>query len=272
MDGLEQPALVSVVLPTFNRAATLERAISSVLQQDYAALELIVVDDGSTDATQAVLAGIPDGRMTVLSMPRNRGQAHARNAGISRARGDLVAFQDSDDEWLPGKLSLQVRALQTAGPEVGVVYCDMLRFYRNGKQEPLLAPTVRRGVIFDERPFLYQSHQLGIQSCLIRHDLLAEAGGFNEELRCLEDLELFLRLAQECDFLRIPQILVHYYETEGVSAQTHWEHEARRYLLRRYGLKLVLAHPRRFAREFLTLWASRRVPANADSKSTFTSQ
>ncbi|MGB3624622.1 MAG: glycosyltransferase family 2 protein, partial [Henriciella sp.] len=103
-------SLVSVVIPTYNRARTLRRAVESVLRQSYTNLELIVVDDASTDDTKAVLSSINDPRMRVITYEFNRGCAAARNIGARDARGEYLAFQDSDDEWLADKLSKQVAA------------------------------------------------------------------------------------------------------------------------------------------------------------------
>ncbi len=104
--------LVSVVLPTRDRARLVEGAVASVLEQDVHSLELVVVDDASQDDTIERLAAIDDGRLTVVSLPKPVGAAGARNIGIARSTGALIAFQDSDDEWLPAKLQLQVRHLE----------------------------------------------------------------------------------------------------------------------------------------------------------------
>jgi glycosyltransferase involved in cell wall biosynthesis len=115
--SIEEPfgGLVSVVLPTYNRATTLRRAINSVLQQGYRNLELIVVDDGSTDATQEVVRKITDPRLRYHLQAKNGGASRARNQGLAMAKGDYIAFQDSDDEWLADKLEKQVRAAEAAG-------------------------------------------------------------------------------------------------------------------------------------------------------------
>src|SRR6516225_1088149 len=99
---------VSVVLPTFERANTLLRSVTSVLEQTYPNLELIVVDDGSTDRTAALIGDIKDARLKYVRLARNRGQAVARNVGISESQGVLIAFQDSDDTWQIDKLERQV--------------------------------------------------------------------------------------------------------------------------------------------------------------------
>ena len=95
---------VTVVLPTHDRAKLLRRAIDSVLSQDYQDLELIVVDDASTDDTQTVVQQFADQRIRYVRLADRQGATAARNAGISAARGEFIGFQDSDDEWLPGKL------------------------------------------------------------------------------------------------------------------------------------------------------------------------
>jgi len=116
MTSMASAPLVSVVMPAYNVAWCVGRAVDSVLAQDYERRELIVVNDGSTDETRALLAGYGE-RVTVIDQ-ENRGMSAARNAGIRRARGDYVAFLDADDRWLPGKLSRQVELMETR-PELG---------------------------------------------------------------------------------------------------------------------------------------------------------
>ena len=106
--------LISVILPTYNRAHTLMRAVTSVLNQDYREIELIVVDDASTDGTTELLESIADPRLRVIRHDHNKGVAGATNTGIQAARGEIIAFQDSDDEWLDGKLSHQMARLAAA--------------------------------------------------------------------------------------------------------------------------------------------------------------
>ena len=103
---------VSVIIPTFNRCATLPRSINSVLRQTMSDLEIIVVDDGSRDNTETWIHSIKDPRVRYYKLSENRGPARARNVGISCSRGELLAFLDSDDEWMEDKLAKQVRALK----------------------------------------------------------------------------------------------------------------------------------------------------------------
>ena len=113
-DKFDAP-LVSVVLPTFNRERLLPRAINSVLNQTYKNLELIIVNDGSTDDTEKVVKGYSDKRIRYYKQELNKGGSAARNVGIKLARGELISFQDSDDEWLPEKLERQVRKFSEVG-------------------------------------------------------------------------------------------------------------------------------------------------------------
>ena len=117
------PPRVSVVIPTYNRAGLLPRAVASVLAQTWTEFELLIVDDHSTDGTPAAIARFADGRIRSFRHPRNSGQSKALNTGIGHARGDYLAFLDDDDEWLPGKLAAQVAVLDAAPSGVGLVYC-----------------------------------------------------------------------------------------------------------------------------------------------------
>ena len=117
---------VSVILPTFNRADLLPRSVDSVLEQTFGDFELIIVDDGSTDNTAAIVRDHKDTRIHYIGLAHNRGQAHARNIGIAESQGTLIAFQDSDDTWESGKLAKQVHILD-CDAEVAGVYCDLLR-------------------------------------------------------------------------------------------------------------------------------------------------
>jgi glycosyltransferase involved in cell wall biosynthesis len=230
---------VSVILPTFDRAAVIRRSIRSVLGQTYGDFELIVVDDGSTDATLEQVASFHDRRIRRIRLERNLGPAAARNAGIEAARGRLLAFQDSDDEWLPEKLGRQLRAFERCGPGVGVVYSDMGRIHRDGTRECHRSPEVLRGRPIDPATGFYQVYNLGIQSAVIRRESLAAVGGFNEELRALEDLDLFVRLSGRVGFHHLPVPLVRYHESAGISQDMAAKLVARRHLLRLHGEQLA---------------------------------
>lgn len=189
------PPLISVVLPTYNRAGTLERAIRTVLGQTFRALELIVVDDGSTDGTAAVLAAIGDERLRPMRLPRNRGAAAARNAGLAEARAAWIAFQDSDDEWLPQKLDLQWQVAAEAPPEVGLILGGYLAEQQSRRTAVRPASILSGG---DAQPDLLDGWPIITPTWLARKSLLDALGGFDTSYACLEDWDLVFRMADRC--------------------------------------------------------------------------
>ncbi len=240
--------IVSVIVPTHNRRDLLPRALASVLGQSYRAMEVLVVDDGSTDGSADAVAAIGDDRIQLIRCDTNRGQSTARNLGISRARGSLIAFQDSDDEWLPDKLARQVGVMKERSG-VTMVYGDLLRIPRVGASFVISSPGITRGRIMDDRPSGYVAYGIGIQTCLIRADAIKRTGGFNERMFCFEDLEFFLRFNQRFVSARIPEPLVRYHNTDGVSRVTNHEYEARKHLLRRFWWPILRQRPSWFRRE-----------------------
>ena len=233
------PPGVSVVLPTYNRAQTLGRAVESVLSQTFGDLELVVVDDGSTDETGAVLlAYAGDRRVRIIREARNAGCAAARNLGLSASAGRYVAFQDSDDEWRPDRLKKAVAALDKLPPEFGVFYSDMLRVEGDGGSHYLASPAVRRGVFIDPQTLDYTVHGVGIQTALIRRECFDRVGLFDVALPRLIDLDLFIRLSDHFDFFHQREPLVNYYATGGISADMNALAEARRHLIGKYYRRL----------------------------------
>ena len=179
--------LVSVVIPTYNRAALLREAVASVLAQSYAAFELIVVDDGSTDATAAFLRTARAVRLVRQDHTGMPGQA--RNAGARAARGEYLAFLDSDDLWLPHKLAVQVAAAAAAGDAINHTRERWLRGgrvisqrgQRHRRSGNLFADSLRKCII-------------GPSTVLLRREVFEAAGGFRDDLEIAEDYELWLRL------------------------------------------------------------------------------
>jgi glycosyltransferase involved in cell wall biosynthesis len=190
--------LVSVVIPTFNRAATVVRAIESVLQQTYRPIEVIVVDDGSTDGTQEVLKAY--GSALVYLRQDNAGPAAARNRGIRESQGGLIAFLDSDDVWLAAKLERQVAVLEGAGPETPCCLCDTLMRTPDGREQSAFAIAWLRmrepeGLWLNPAAVLATRFVLFCQAVLVRRPFLLDCQGFDEQLWFMEDHDLALRLA-----------------------------------------------------------------------------
>ena len=233
---MNRPA-ISVVLPTRNRAATLDRAVRSVLGQTWRDLELIVVDDGSSDDTRAVLNALRgEANLTVLHLGEGRGCAAARNVGVDTSRGHWLAFQDSDDEWHPDHLAAAIATAAEAGADV--VYGDLRRVARNGTETLSPAPEMRVGRLIDERRKDYQAEGIGIQSSLIQREALAEAGTFDERLGRYIDLDVFARLALTRKFAKTGRARVRYYAGPGISTDRKALVDARRLLMEKHAARL----------------------------------
>lgn len=222
--------LVSVVLPTHNRLHVLPRAVHSVLGQTYTDLELIVVDDGSNDGTAEWLASLSDTRLRHLKLEERRGAAAARNAGVRAARGQLVAFQDSDDEWLPSKLELQVAALMSAPQGVDWIGGSYL-VWGEGRPRYVRSSRLEHGQ--DYATDLLEGQPFVTPTWLVRRERLHEVGLFDESMPCLEDWDLIFRLDLRCRFWAVPQmVLVRHGSTDSVFGDLQ---------KRRVGLTVMLA-------------------------------
>jgi glycosyltransferase involved in cell wall biosynthesis len=231
--------IVSVVLPTYNRASTLERAIRSVLYQTFTDFEVIIVDDRSNDGTQGVLERYAAHDKVRVVTQLERGCALARNLGVSISEGRYIAFQDSDDEWHPDFLAKAVRALDRASAETGVFYSDMLRVDVHGHATPWNSPEVQKGVLIDEASLDFQVTGIGVQSTVTRRECFAAIGGFDKGLPRFIDLELFIRLAQQFQFHHCREALVKYHAMEGISTNRAALVTARRHLLNKYRSRLA---------------------------------
>jgi glycosyltransferase involved in cell wall biosynthesis len=185
---------VSVVIPTFNRADSVARAIRSVLAQDWPAAEIIVVDDGSTDGTADVLHAFEADHPQTLRVisQTNHGVAFARNAGIRAAKHDFVAFLDSDDRWMPTKLSRQIEQFQRV-PELSLNFTGYI--LENPNQSRVIAPANwppdRQAVL----EALLTGCCIAPSTVIARRDALVRAGLFDVALRRCEDHDLWLRMA-----------------------------------------------------------------------------
>ncbi len=181
--------LVSVIIPTYNRAGWIREAIDSVLAQDHEPKECIVVDDGSTDETPRVLAEYGD-RIRVISQA-NRGVSAARNCGIAAASGELLAFLDSDDRWLPEKLSVQVNFFNTH-PDAMICQTEEI-WIRNGRRvNPGTRHKKQAGRIFIPSLALCL---VSPSAVMMRKKLIDIIGGFDESLPACEDYDMWLRVS-----------------------------------------------------------------------------
>jgi glycosyltransferase involved in cell wall biosynthesis len=247
--------LVSVVIPSYNAARTIGRAIRSSLDQDYRHLEVIVADDCSADETEAAVAGIGDRRVVFNRGRLNGGAAAARNRGIRHASGEYVAFLDADDLWLPTKISTQVRLME-ANPRATLVTCDCL-FY-DGAGRPRASFYSRRTPAGGQNAWrvLLAYNFIQTSTVLVRRSDLVQVGGFSESLPTGEDQDLWMRLAGRGHVEFVPDILVNVYDEPGSLAKRYREQEA--FLL----LAIVASHLREQATrltraEIRAVWGER---------------
>ncbi|WP_455208720.1 glycosyltransferase family 2 protein [Kaarinaea lacus] len=195
---LGDPYHVSVVIPTFNRVERLAKALQSVLDQTYHAREIIVVDDGSSDGTQAMIRQ-QFGEHVRYYYQDNRGVSHARNTGIQMSRGNWIAFLDSDDQWLPGKLQAQITALDNSS---GYRFCHTNEIWmrRGQRVNPMNKHDKSGGNIYGKcLPLCVISPS----SVLMRRDAFDEIGLFDESLPACEDYDYWLRYCSRYPVLYI---------------------------------------------------------------------
>lgn len=218
-------AKISVVIPTYNRADQLDRAVSSVLDQTESDFELLIVDDGSTDNTKELCTRYRDPRVQYFRHETNRGASTARNTGILHAKGKYIAFLDSDDEWKPTKLEKQVAALENRSADWVGAYTDYTPSRSHGLTE-LIDKLVPRpsGLEGGEEllgPLLTRAFDFGgTSTLLVRRRLFKNIGGFAERLDRQQDLELMIRLLQagKIVFLSEPLTIRHRAVRENLTA------------------------------------------------------
>lgn len=208
--------MISVILPTYNRAYCLEASMRSVLNQSYPDLELIIVDDGSDDGTKELVENVQqtDPRVRYFYTRINRGAAAARNYGIEQANGDYVAFQDSDDLWRQEKLSVQMQRLE----ENGAQFCYHEVQYDFGNRQYAILPQREIPVDKKEGDIYAQMLYDNLVACpalLVKRSCIDRIGMFDTQMKALEDYDLALRLAKEYQAAFVGQVLVDTTYTQG---------------------------------------------------------
>jgi glycosyltransferase involved in cell wall biosynthesis len=226
---------VSVVIPTYNRAATVSRAIESVLAQTVTDLEVIVVDDGSSDDTGKALGEMFGDRIRYYAQT-NQGASVARNRGVEEARGEWIAFLDSDDLWERNKLEWQFKALEQFGPRCGGCYTDV-RFFNHSETRTmfqLVGNEFRHEGTMGAKPDvlerLVRPGGAGMVVCLssliARTDVVRKTGGFDPKLLYSQDSEFMFRLALLTGFCYVNLPLVQFdrspVEVRHVGVQSEW--------------------------------------------------
>jgi len=223
------PVVVSAIMAAYNTGSVIAAAIDSIRAQTFTDWELIIVDDASTDDTVRIVQGYRDPRISIHTLPHNQGRAAARNVALRHARGRYIAIADSDDISLPQRFAVEVAYLESH-PEVDVVSCQMQYFWDNQPAQD--------GLRFPEDPDEIQRRfdrghmAISHGAALIRAECFQRFGGYLEDCRRAQDLELFLRIRRDCTFRTLSDVMYLY------------RHEIRPVSLRRW---LEMAGYRRYA-------------------------
>ncbi|AFY54116.1 putative glycosyltransferase [Rivularia sp. PCC 7116] len=196
---------ISVIIPVFNGEVTIGETINSILNQTFRDIEIIIINDGSTDDTLATIKEISDSRIKIFSYP-NAGLSASRNRGISQAKGEYISFIDADDLWTTDKLELQWKALQE-NPQAAIAYSwtdyidESSQFLKSGRRIKANGDVFSKLLVIN---FLENG-----SNPLIHRKALEKVGGFDESLAAAEDIDMWLRLAANYEFVCVekPQIL-----------------------------------------------------------------
>ena len=231
LEACKQPPLVSIIMPMRDRATVVGDAIRSVMEQTYPNFELIVVDDGSRDDSVSVVRAFTDSRIRLLENKGLAGVSAARNCGLKVARGDLIAYLDSDNTWRPDYLRAMAGVFQVR-PDADAAYCGQY-LYRGCEREPF-------GVRFGSyNPSMLRNHNTIDLNCFVhRRDILkAIGGGFCEEIRRWVDWELILRIARVGRICSVPILQSNYYldKAENTITSTEELDPARNYIMQKMG-------------------------------------
>ena len=227
--------MISVVIPTHNRVNLLPRAIKSVQNQTVKDVEIIVVSDGSTDGTDALMHEFErqDKRIRFISYSPGRNGNYARNQGVLASKGEFIAFLDDDDEWLPSKLEQQLMLFES-DKSIGLVYTGTHVIYVDEKIEYDSNPKSHGDLSKD---ILFSNCIGSTTTVMVRTSLLKETGGFDENLPAIQDYDLWIRICQKTKVGVVSSALVNYYNYRSstqVSSNTSKYKDSYSYLNDKY--------------------------------------
>ena len=206
-------------MPTYNRSWIVGRAIKSVLNQSFKDFELIIINDGSTDDTETVLKNFSDPRIVVMNLEANGGLSHARNTGLKQAKGELIAYLDSDNVWYKDYLKVSSEAFDD---RTKMVYSGQNMFLVGGtKEEPIVLARKTRNLDYNLAKLTHENY-IDVNCAMHRKTILEEISYFDETLKVLEDWDLFVQIAIKYPFgiKHIDQVLSEYYYYMPETAET----------------------------------------------------
>lgn len=222
---------ISIIIPTYNRSELLKRAIRSALNQSYSNLEIIIVNDASTDNTEEVIHAFTDKRIRYIKHQTNQKLSASRNSGIKAATGEFICFLDDDDEMNSQKLKKQIDQFANSSPRTGVVYCGW-QYMFNNKNVSSHTPQFK-GDVFNK--FLEHSF-IVVHAPLTRKVCFEKVGLFDTSLESCEDWDMWIRISQHYDFDYVPNelVTVHIHEVERMSLSLQSKILARSKILDKY--------------------------------------
>ena len=232
--------MVTVIIPTYNRGSTILRSVESVLSQTYSDLELIIVDDCSADNTQEVIGAVRDDRVRYIRLEKNQGACAARNAGIDNAKGEYIAFQDSDDEWLPQKLERQLLAMENTGADV--CFCQMRKHYPGKREDTFVYPPFGESRFFSHEEM---STRVGISTqTIIAKRAVFEEHKFDPLVKKAQDFDWGIRASRNYRVYFLAEVLAEaYLQSDSITLKGYrGVVESRQYFLEKYKSEFV-DHP-----------------------------
>jgi glycosyltransferase involved in cell wall biosynthesis len=213
---------VSIVIPAYNAMAYLPATVATVLQQTFSDFEVLIINDGSTDQITSWAAGLTDRRLRLITQV-NQGLSAARNAGITQAQGDYIAFLDADDLWVPSKLAKQVACFER-DPAIGLVYTAVLFVDCQGQSTGRVMASDLTGNVWSE---LVKRNAIDCpSSVMVRRECFDRVGLFDRTLRSIEDWDMWLRIAAEYPLAVIPEPLTHYRQVPNSMSKNYQVMEA----------------------------------------------
>lgn len=226
--------LVSIIMPTYNRAHVIARAIKSVMKQTYQNWELLIIDDGSVDDTEQVVTAIHDSRICYVKLSENRGACHARNRGLDRAKGAYIAFLDSDNVWLKNYLEERIKVLESSSAKVGGVFG---RFVLNRGRDKLIIPSEDFNEHTANAPAnkklirqMLRDNVIDTNTIVLKKACVDKVNGFDERLRRLQDWEYFFRIIYYSGYriiFRNDCLVKNYIQKDSISRKSndraYWE-------------------------------------------------
>lgn len=225
---------ISVIIPTLNRANYLRRSLLSVVHQEGVDFEIIIVDDFSQDDSYDRVSDLlDDDRIIYIRLEASVGAAQARNLGAARARGRYLAFQDSDDVWLPGKLKAQFQALEAGKPNEVLNFCSHRRVI--GTEQVIIPNKASQQKAEDVFEELLKENFISTQTMMVKKPIFEEVGGFDPKLARYQDWDIALRISSIYNVQFLPDTMVIVYDTPGnLTSQTDNHIESKKSVLSKW--------------------------------------